>query len=225
MTDRYSFTNFSTEPFTGRYGGVDYFFAPSETKEFDPDKHYMLKLLAKQLADRELIRGIRSVGRNPNNEATFGKSLDDDGAEYVVTVDQRLALMRKAIGSLADKPVPIPEEQTQEAGTTQKTNEDVKSLEDKVKNLTETVEALTSALKSNNTLPTFAPAKPSTIPVQRIPPIPSTEPMQSSSANMSNTREVLYEMALEQGLSVHEGNTKEELVSMLNSLNQAQVAA
>ena len=142
MTDRYQFTNWTQEPFTGRYGGVDYLFAPQETREFDPDKHYMLILMAKQLADRELLRGTKSVGRNPNDLNTFGKSLDENGKVFVVTSDMRKVIMKKAIGELLDKPIPIPELQTEEAGATQADkyiSENVKNMQAEIRDLKEIV--------------------------------------------------------------------------------------
>src|SRR3990167_8752021 len=145
---RYEFTNFSDEAFTGRYNGVDYTFSPSETRSFDPDKHYMLILMSKQLADRELLKRIKNVGRDPKDMETWGKSLDEYGKPFAVTADMRKILMRQAIGDLADTPVPTPEEQREEAGTTQEASKDVKELQTQVKELTEMVQSLTGILKS-----------------------------------------------------------------------------
>ena len=54
--DKLVFYNFTDEAFVGRYGGLDYHFRPRETASYDPDKHYMLVLFSKQLADRELLK-------------------------------------------------------------------------------------------------------------------------------------------------------------------------
>ena len=209
MSDRYQFTNWTQELFVGRYGGQNFPFAVGESKEFDPDKHYQLILMAKQLADREIMKGIRSVGRNPNDEETWAKSLDVNGKPFVITVDLRKSLMRKAIGELVDKPIPIPEEtQSPEAGQTQEASADVKTLQDQVAHLTELVQSLAAAKAE--------PVTPE--PVEFTPAIETPAAAESS---MSTTREVLYEMAVEQGLPVHEGSTKEEILELLNTPRKA----
>lgn len=206
MADRYSFTNFTNEPFTGRYGGIDYLFAPGEIREFDPDKHYMLKLLAKQLADKELLKGIRNVGRNPNDQETFGESLGADGKKYIITVEGRIGLMRKAIGELADKPVPIPEGEEPEVGATLQVSTDVKTLQEQVQNLTEMVQSMAKEIKKTpkDEAPKEAPVEPTT-------------------PSMSTTREILAEMAEEAGISVTPDMAKEEIVELLSKSNHSQL--
>ena len=189
--DRYQFTNFTNEPFTGRYGGVDYLFAPSETKEFDPDKHYMLILMAKQLADRELLKGAKSVGRNPNDLEKFGKSLDESGNLYVITVDSRREIMKKAIGELLDKPIPIPEVETEEAGSTQKVSDNVRGLQEEMRELKDLVSTFVSKPKEEEPIsPRNGVSEPSII----------------------QTREALESIAKDKGIVGYETMSKERLV-------------
>ena len=219
MTDlRYSFFNWTDTSFSGRYGGNDYVFAPLQTREFDPDKHYALILMSKQLADLELLKGIDKVGRNPNDENTFGKSLDKDGKVYVITADMRKVLMRKAIGDLVDVPIPIPQDQSQtdEVGATQRASEDVKTLQEQVAQLTEMVQSMALASKGISS-PVVATPEAVGSPVEAEKP---------KEADMSTTRQVMYEMAVDAGLPVHEGMPKEEIVMLLAKYNQgAQVQA
>jgi hypothetical protein len=204
---RYEFTNFTEESFTGRYGGVDYTFAPDETRSFDPDKHYMLLLMAKQLADRELAKSVKSVGRDPKDMETWGKSLDSHGKPFTVTSEMRKTLMRQAVGNLVDVPIPVPEQDASEAGSTKETTQDVKVLQDQVRELTETVQALTSALKTQPQ----AANRPLEAPVSQ----PVTEPRGIS-------RDVLTSMASDMGITGTERMTKEELIHAVSS-RQAQI--
>ncbi len=210
---RYEFTNFTEESFTGRYGGVDYTFAPGETRPFDPDKHYMLILMSKQLADRELIKRIKSVGRDPKDMETWGKSLDEYGKPFQINADMRKELMRQAIGSLVDTPIPTPDDDVHsaEAGATQGQTQDVKTLQDQVRELTELVTGLTSALStqprpSGNTDRVSSPSNES----------------RAAAEPISMTREVLEEMAQDAGITKTETMTKEELIRAVNQ-TQAQI--
>ncbi len=225
---RYSFTNWTDEPFTGRFSGDPYEFAPGETKEFDPDKHYMLVVMSKQLADRELVKGIVGVGRDPNNLQTYGKSLDAEGKIYKPGIELRKEMMRKAIGALVDTPVPTPEQPTEEAGATQGTSEDMQALKDQVQNLTELVQTLTSKIGEVR-------MPPATVPVTDTPPVaphivnptatveepqhaePGVDEPKKGMADMSLTREILVEMAGELGIEVGEDTTKEELIEAINA--------
>lgn len=199
---KYEFTNFSDQSFTGRFAGIDYTFAPGETRSFDPDKHYMLLLMAKQLADRELVRKIKMVGRDPKDMETWGKSLDDLGRPFIITSDMRKSLMYKAIGSLVDTPVPTPEQATDEAGATKESSTDIKTLQDEVSELKELVASLTTALKSPPVIPSISAS-------------PTNEPT-------STTREVLTSLAADLGITETEHMTKEELIRAVNS-RQAQI--
>src|SRR3990167_7284209 len=109
MDSKITFKNWTDEPFIGRFGGIDYTFQPGQEESYDNDKHYMLLLFAKQLADKELLKKVKSIGRNPQNMETWGKSLDEDGQVFVITAEYRKEYMRKAIGGLTDIPVKLPE--------------------------------------------------------------------------------------------------------------------
>ena len=210
MTDlRYSFFNWTDTSFSGRYGGNNYVFAPFQTREFDPDKHYALILMSKQLADLELLKGIDKVGRNPNDENTFGKSLGKDGKVYVITADMRKVLMRKAIGDLVDVPIPIPQDQSQtdEVGATQRASEDVKTLREQVAQLTEMVQSMALASKGISS-PVVATPEAVGSPVEAEKP--------KDEVGYGTSKEILYEMAVEAELPVSESMTKEELVELLS---------
>ena len=218
---RYAFNNWSDTPFTGRYSRIDYPFAPGETKDFDPDKHQMLIIMAKQLADRELLKGIAGVGKNPNDNERFGKALDANGNPFVMTTGDRKDLMRKAIGELVDTPLPVPADQVEEVGGTKETQADISQLQEQVKNLTEMVGSLVAKLGEN---PVNVPAAPA-IPTAQTPPEPLTpentppkEPIAKPDqpATMNTTREILLEMATERGLKPTPEMTKEQLVELLN---------
>jgi len=197
MQQKYSFTNFTKEEFTGRFAGVNYIFASGETREFDPDKHYMLILLAKQLADRELIKKVKNVGRDPKDMETWGKALDEFGK----------SLMKQAVGFLIDTPIPVPEDQIEEGGITKEQSEDVKQLQNQVKDLTQIVQQLTQVVKSNQPQPQTE--------------IPSNieEPIKEQP---SMTREALSMLATDLGIENIEKMTKEELIHNI-SLRQAQI--
>lgn len=197
---KYEFTNWADETFTGRYGGINYTFAPSETRGFDPDKHYMLLLMAKQLADRELSKKVIKVGRDPKDMETWGKSLDEFGKPFTVTSDMRKALMRKAVGILVDTAIPIPDEVRPEAGATQETSQDVQAMKTQIAELTEMVKTLTKQT-----------VHPITTEIKTPDPIATpTEPV-------TMTRGVLESMAHDLGIENTEGMTKEELIHAVSS--------
>lgn len=210
---RYEFTNFTEESFTGRYGGVDYTFAPGETRPFDPDKHYMLILMAKQLATQQLVKKIKSVGRDPKDMETWGKSLDENGRVFNITSDSRKELMRQAIGNLVDTPIPTPhdDEINAEAGATKGQTQDVKTLQDEVRELKELVSALTSTI-ATQPRPTVSSDRMSS-------PVTSSSP---AAEPTSMTREVLEEMAGDAGITNTATMTKEELIRAVNQ-TQAQI--
>jgi len=89
----------------------------------------------------ELLKRVKSIGRNPQNMETWGKSLDVDGQVFVITADLRREYMRKAIGGLTDIPVKLPEAvaDNAEAGATAKVSADVESLQNEVKELRELI--------------------------------------------------------------------------------------
>src|SRR3972149_1978309 len=207
MQQKYSFTNFTKEEFTGRFAGVNYIFASGETREFDPDKHYMLILLAKQLADRELIKKVKNVGRDPKDMETWGKALDEFGKPFTITGEIRKSLMKQAVGFLIDTPIPVPEDQIEEGGITKEQSEDVKQLQNQVKDLTQIVQQLTQVEKSNQPQPQTE--------------IPSNieEPIKEQP---SMTREALSMLATDLGIENIEKMTKEELIHNI-SLRQAQI--
>lgn len=217
----YSFTNWTQVPFTGRYNGVDYLFAAGEKRPFDPDKHQMLIIMAKQLADRELLKGIAGVGRNPNDVDKFGKALDKDGNLFDMKVGDRKDYMRKAVGVLVDTPLPVPAEQMpdQEAGATAGLAE----LKDQVEHLTELVQSLTAA-KGRDTTPqsveppaSSAPSAPAAPEPESVAPAPEVPPtVLPAPPNMGMTREILMEMAQEAGLDPNPHISKEELVKLLS---------
>lgn len=214
---KYEFTNFSEDSFTGRYNGVDYTFAPNETRSFDPDKHYMLLLLSKQLADKELEKKIKGVGRDPKDMETWGKALDHTGKPMVITKDMRKTVMRQAIGSLVDLPIPIPEDQevVDEAGATKEVTKDVRVLQDEVGELKDMIKSLIQS-QANQTQPRFTP--------------PASNLNESSVGNqgqtvpepVSMTREALTSLATDAGITGTDRMTKEELIHQISS-RQAQI--
>ena len=225
--NRYSFTNWTSELFTGRFGGQPYEFNPGEVKEFDPDKHYMLIVLSKQLADQELIKGAVGVGRDPNNPTTFGKSLGADGKPWIVSAETRKEFMRKAIGELVDTPIPTPDQPTEEAGATKGdavVNEQIAHLTELVENLTKQVASSNKPLENVIPVPEIGvvePKKP--LDVQPNPEKAPVEekPAEPAKADLGMAREALYEMAVEAGLNPHEQMTKEELIESLNKVDKA----
>lgn len=213
---RYEFTNFSDESFTGRYNGVDYTFAPGETRPFDPDKHYMLILLSKQLADKELEKKIKGVGRDPKDMETWGKAIDHVGRPLVITKDMRKTIMRQAIGTLVDLPIPIPEDQdlADEAGATKEVSKDVRVLQDEVGELKDMIKSLIASNANQTSQRSTPPAivndntvgnKEETV----------TEPV-------SMTREALTSLAVDAGITGTDRMTKEELIHAISS-RQAQI--
>ena len=198
---KYTFFNFSDTPFTGRFGGQPYPFTPGETQSFDPDKHYMLIVMAKQLADRELLRKAVSVGKNPNDLGKFGKALDAAGNIFTMTVEGRRELMRKAIGDLLDTPIPTPD-QSDEVGSTQETESDIKGLKDQVAQMKEMIEKLTA-------LSIHPPQAPQAV---------QEKPQDSPSMGMA--RSLLEEMAVDAGHVVTPEMSKENLVNLLSPTGQ-----
>lgn len=214
---RYEFFNFTDRPFTGRYGGVDFLFAPQEKRQFDADKHYQLLLMAKQLADRELSKNVAGVGRDSKDAETFGKSLDANGRPFVITNEARIEVMRKAIGVLVDIPVPVPadEKRATEAGETKRVSEDVEGLKSEIRELRE----LILQLAGNRTAPVQ--------PVETQPRIGATkddlaskdsedEPNQSG-AELNLSRKALEEMATDLGVVDASKKTKQELIDAINA--------
>ncbi len=204
---KYEFTNWTEDTFTGRFGGVNYTFAPMETRTFDPDKHYMLLTLAKQLGDRELIKRVKAVGRDQKDSETWGKSLGEDGKVFTVTKEMRKEMMRHAVGELVDIPVPTPDDRDNraEAGSTRDTNESVSSLKSEVAELKELVQALVNQKVQ-------VPRQAST-PIAARSETPTQEPV-------SMTREVLESMATDLGINDTIKMTKEELIHAVSSRNQ-----
>ncbi len=215
MNTKYEFTNFTEDSFTGRCAGVDYTFAPGETRSFDPDKHYMLLLLAKQLADRELEKRVKGVGRDPKDMETWGKSLDHTGKPMVITKDMRKVVMRQAIGALVDTPIPVPEDQeiAQEAGSTKEISADVRVLQDQVKDLMDLVRS-----QNQPTQPRYAP------PVERVSNEghPTGSQVQTVPEPVSMTREALTSLAQDAGITNTDRMTKEELIHAISG-RQAQI--
>lgn len=209
---RYAFTNWSESPFTGRYGRVDYPFNPGETKDFDPDKHQMLIIMAKQLADRELQKNIASVGKNPNDLDRYGKALDSQGNPIKFTVGDRKDFMRKAIGELVDTPLPLPADQQPEpeAGTTAETIAQISTLKDQMTHLTEMVQGLAASLAAKASAPAAQVPTPAPQPV-------STIEKPKEPVSMETTRAVLMDMAKDSGLETTPDMTKEQLVDLLNN--------
>lgn len=201
MADRYQFTNWTEELFEGRFGGAPYIFASGESKDYDPDKHYMLLILSKQLADRELAKGAKGVLRTKEAGNDYGKAIDENGNLYKPTIEMRKELMRKAIGELADKAIPFPETQEPEAGATKETTENIAALQDQVKTLTEMVQGLTKALGET---------RPKDAPENSI----SGKPLEST-GNTNLTRDVLMDMAKDRGIEVKEGISKDQLIQAL----------
>lgn len=201
--EKYKFTNWTDSSFEGRYGGVPYLFAPGETQSFDPDKHYMLILLSKQLASREMAKRVSNVGRNPNDLITFGKAIDAKGGLVDITVSERRSLMHKAIGNLLDKVIPIPNDQSEEAGTTLSSSQDVKTLQEQVSHLTELVQSLAAEKKVVK----------QTNGQSETPKEPVVQVVQEKNI----AREALVDLAKEQDIAVSETMTKQEIIEALNS--------
>ncbi len=212
---RYSFYNFTETPFEGRFGGQPYVFAPGETKEFDPDKHHMLHILAKQLADRELAKGVKGILRTKEAGNDYGKAIDANGNLYKPTIEDRKALMRKSIGELADKAIPYPVQEEPEAGATKETTEDIAELKETVKSLMEMVQGLTNQLGA---------VKQPTVPVNSPigngqPPVEAVEP-----SSTGVTRDVLSEMLKEKGITPPENASKEQLIRLFENRGSVQTA-
>lgn len=215
MDSKITFKNWTDETFVGRFGGVDITFQPGQEESYDSDKHYMLLLLAKQLADRELLKKVKAIGRNPQNMETWGKSLDEQGQVFVITAEHRKEYMRKAIGGLTDIPVKLPEPvqaDNEEAGATQKVSQDVVALQDEVKELRELI-AQNVANHTNGQVPS---------PSQKVE-VPST-PEVKEELTGSLLRESLVEMAKEKGIEVTDEMPKDEIISRIAAANE-QVAA
>ncbi len=208
---RYEFTNWTDESFTGRCGGVDYTFAPHETRAFDPDKHYMLILMSMQLANIELNKKVKSVGKNPQDMESWGKALDAEGNVFSVTTDMQKTLMRRAIGVLADTPVPTPDDMREDAdaGETKGVSDDVKTLQQQVAELTSLVQSLSQGKTTQLR----------TTPVSVSNQEPASQPVSEPS---SMTRDVLVSMAREAGATGTEHMTREELIHAVTS-RQAQI--
>lgn len=204
---RYTFTNFSEEAFTGRYAGENIVFAPNETRKFDSDKHYMLLLLGKQLATRELNKRVKSVGRDPKDMEKWGKSLDEQGSIFTITADARKALMRQAIGELVDTPIPVPKDMRAEAGATKETSKDIASLKEEIAQLTKLV---TQLAKSQPAVPVASDQTTKTSEEQK-----PEEPEKQQGSSV--TRESLTEMARERGVENPETMTKEELIKQIGT--------
>jgi len=195
--DKLVFYNFTNEVFTGRHGGQDYTFQPKEKTTYDSDKHYMLVHLSKQLADRELLKQIKGVGRNPNNNETWAKSLDVNGKPFNITPGLRKELMKKAVRDLVDKPVAIPEGvKDVEAGSTQESN---KKMEDMRNEIAELKNLVTKAVNKE-----VAREDKDTVPVAK----------KEEMAN-SMYRQTLVEMAKEQGIEVTLEMTKQDIINAL----------
>ena len=221
---RYQFTNWTEEPFEGRFGGQPYNFLPGETKEYDPDKHYMLIVMSKQLADRELAKNVKGVLRTKEAGNDYGKAIDANGNLYKPTVEERKEMMRKAIGYLADKSIPYPETQEEEAGATKQTTENITELQEQVQSLTAQMKAQTEMIQS------FL----KTIGEQKTASTPSTEPESApqvtqlvseatstmDSSNVGMTRDVLIEMAKDAGITVPEGASKDQIIALLTPAGQ-----
>ena len=214
MDNKITFKNWTDEAFVGRFGGVDITFQPGQEESYDSDKHYMLLLLAKQLADRELLKKVRSIGRNPQNMETWGKSLDEQGQVFVITAEHRKEYMRKAIGGLTDIPVKLPEPiaaDNEEAGATQKVSADVEALQNEVKELRELM-AQNVANHTNGQVP--SPSKKEEVP---------STPEAKEELTGSMLRESLVELAREKGIEVTEDMPKDEIINKIAAVNE-QVA-
>lgn len=204
--NRYTFTNFSNDPFSGRYAGQDYVFAPGETREFDPDKHYMLILLSKQLSTRELNKKLHAIGRDPKDMETWGKALDASGKVFRITTDGRKELMRQAIGDLVDTPIPTPDSQKEEAGATKEASADIQELKDQISTLTNAVTRLTTLQSDKDSTP-----------VRGEPSVLRDDPIKAAPSGLEPepsvvTRELLTTMAREKGIENVDSMTKEELI-------------
>ena len=210
--DKISFVNWTSEPFTGRFGGQDYVFEAGQKELYDADKHYMLLLLSKQLADKELLHKVKSIGRNPQNMETWGKSLDENGEVFVITGDLRKDLMRKAIGNLVDTPIVTPEIPDEEAGATQKTTDDVDALKREMGELKELLQQAVANNTNGHVPNVVAKAE-----------VPASE---SSKAELTNSllRDSLIEMAQEKGLTVPDDMPKDQIIELIANANKQPVA-
>ncbi len=208
MDSRYTFLNYSDQPFDGKMGGVPYHFEAGETKEFDPDKHGMLVVMAKHLADREILKRIKGVGRDPNNQETWAKSLDEHGKPFTITSELRKEYIRRAVGDLVDTPVPIPEEQVPEVGATQKMSSDVNQLQSEVKDLKETIASLTGQIgklvSGNGHVPSAPPREPVLQP-------------EAPSEGGSLARSALEELAKDVGVDVLPTMTKRDILEAIHT--------
>lgn len=212
MENKITFKNWTDEPFVGRFGGVDITFQSGQEESYDSDKHYMLLLLAKQLADRELLKKVKSIGRNPQNMETWGKSLDENGEVFVITAEHRKEYMRKAIGTLADTPVKLPEPvqaDNEEAGATQKVSADVEALQSEVRELRELI-AQNVANHTNGVVPS---------PTQKVEVPATSEAKEELTGNM--LRESLVELAKEKGIEVTDDMPKDVIIAKIAEVNQA----
>src|SRR3990167_7262010 len=214
---RYEFHNFTNDLFEGRFGGQPYIFSPGETKEFDPDKHYMLIVLSKQLADRELAKGVKGILRTKEAGNDYGKAIDANGNLYKPTIEERKALMFKAIGELANKAIPYPVQDEPEAGATQgqlETKEEVVSLKQEIKELKEMMQGIISAKAAEQ------PVNPPT--GNGHPPVVAGEP-----SSTGVTRDILLEMLKEKGITPPENASKDQILQLLKNMgsvpNQAVV--
>ncbi len=196
--DKLVFYNFTEEVFNGRHGGVNYTIQPKEKVTYDQDKHYMLVHLSKQLADHELLKKIKGVGRNPNNNETWAKSLDVNGKPFNITPGLRKELMKQAVGDLVDKPVPIPEGiKDVEAGSTQETNKKIEALQDEIRELKNLVtKAVDKGILSD-------------------PPKVDAPAQEKETVANSMYRQTLVEMAREEGIEVTPQMTKQDIINAL----------
>ena len=213
---RYQFTNWTDEPFEGRFGGVPYLFAPQETKEFDPDKLHMLHILAKQLTERELAKGAKGILRTKEAGNDYGKAIDANGNLYKPTLEDRKSMMAKAIGDLVDKSLPFPEHQEPEAGATKETTENITALQDQVKSLTDMVQGLVNQIGALKAPPSPA-APPTPAPVNPAPVNPGNGQVAQPAPHATLTRDALYEMVKDAGGNPEEGATKEQLIEFLGN--------
>jgi len=213
MDSKLTFKNWTDETFVGRFGGVDISFAAGEEKSYDSDKHYMLLLLAKQLADQELLKKVKSIGRNPQNMETWGKSLDENGQVFVITAEGRKEYMRKAIGGLTDLPVKFPDqpEDTEEAGATAKVSQDVSALQ---KQLKEVQDLLAQVVTNNTNGQVPSPSKKVEVP---------STPEVKEELTGSMLRDSLIEMAKEKGIEVTDDMPKDVIIAKIAETNQAAV--
>lgn len=213
MDNKLIFKNWTDEPFIGRFGGVDMTFEPGQEESYDSDKHYMLLLLAKQLADRELLKKVKAIGRNPQNMETWGKSLDEQGQVFVISAEHRKEYMRKAIGGLTDIPVKLPEPvlDNEEAGATQKVSADVEALQKEVQELKELI-AQNVTNHTNGVIPS---------PTQKVE-VPAT-PEAKEELTGSLLRESLVELATELNIPVTNETPKDVIIEAIAKAKNEKV--